>query len=162
MSADVTKSNIQRLYDSGINIKIVTQWGGGFDVAIGGDVRSGWRREGNVATWDEVTPWLESNAREAYPYSQFAAEGAPWHGGIETYTCSFNAQRRAAALARASRDKRFVVQPDGLGRWAVSEMTDWPTDKDACVFGYNPREPDQLIAAVPDVFRRLVGEEPSP
>ncbi len=64
-------SVFQRLYDSEINFEVSCFWDGGFEVKLG-DGMNGYDREANVRTWADVEPWLDQQARDAYPDSVYA------------------------------------------------------------------------------------------
>lgn len=65
------KSIPQRLYKSEINFQISCFWDGGFDVKLG-DTMNGWKAEANIYTYDEALQWLDQQARQSYPDSQYA------------------------------------------------------------------------------------------
>ena len=55
-------AELQRIYDSEINVEIGWLWDGGIDVRLG-DEMNGFLAEGNVGSVDEIVPWLQEAHR---------------------------------------------------------------------------------------------------
>jgi len=64
-------TTFQALYDSEINFSVSCFWDGGFEVKLG-DELNGIVAQTRVDTWDEIEPWLRSEALRQYPESQYA------------------------------------------------------------------------------------------
>ena len=64
-------STFQRLYDSEINFSISCFWDNGFVVKLGDDL-NGFAAETVLEGWDEIEPWLRTQALLHYPESSFA------------------------------------------------------------------------------------------
>ena len=62
---------LQRIYDSEINVKISWIWDGGIDVWIGDDI-NGYVAQENVSSFAEVIPWLQEAIAHFYPQSSYA------------------------------------------------------------------------------------------
>ena len=66
-------SVFQSLYDSEINFSISCFWDGGFEVKLG-DELNGYVSQTRAECWDDIEPWLKSEAMLHYPESRFAKE----------------------------------------------------------------------------------------
>jgi hypothetical protein len=64
-------TELQRIYDSEINIEIGWLWDGGIDVRLG-DRMNGYLAEENVGSVDDVLPWLQEAIAHFYPGSTYA------------------------------------------------------------------------------------------
>src|SRR5215471_5288245 len=64
-------AELQRIYDSEINVQIGWFWDGGIDVRLG-DKMNGYLAEENVNALAEVLPWLQEAIAHFYPDSAYA------------------------------------------------------------------------------------------
>lgn len=64
-------NELQKIYDSEINIMIYTFWDGGFDLKLG-DITNGYKAEGGVDKADEIVPWFQEQIKIHYPESTYA------------------------------------------------------------------------------------------
>ena len=64
-------TELQRIYDSEINVSISWLWDGGIDVRLG-DAMNGFLAEENVPSTDEIVPWLQEAVAHFYPSSSYA------------------------------------------------------------------------------------------
>jgi hypothetical protein len=64
-------AELQRIYDSEINIRISWLWDGGIDVWIGDDT-NGYLAQETVPSADEILPWLQEAIARFYPDSTYA------------------------------------------------------------------------------------------
>jgi hypothetical protein len=62
---------LQRIYDSEINIRIGWLWDGGIDVYLGDDT-NGYIAQENVPSAAEILPWLQVAIAHFYPKSTYA------------------------------------------------------------------------------------------
>ena len=62
---------LQRIYDSEINVEIGWFWDGGIDVRLG-DRMNGYLAEENVSSVSEILPWLQEAIAHFYPSSTYA------------------------------------------------------------------------------------------
>ncbi len=62
---------LQKIYDSEINVQIGWLWDGGIDVALGNEL-SGFVGKTTVRKTDEIIPWLQAAICEHYPESVYA------------------------------------------------------------------------------------------
>jgi hypothetical protein len=83
---------LQRIYDSEINVEIGWLWDGGIDVRLG-DKMNGYEAEENVRSVAEVIPWLQEAIAHFYPKS--------------TYALSLDAELRERAARRLFRPPRI-------------------------------------------------------
>ena len=63
---------LQRIYDSEINIRIGWLWDGGIDMRLGDEV-NGFVAEENGPSVAEIVPWLQEAIAHFYPDSRYAA-----------------------------------------------------------------------------------------
>src|SRR4051812_34752451 len=63
---------LQRIYDSEINVRISWFWDGGIDVRLGDEV-NGFGAEENVRSVLEIIFWLQEAIARFYPNSEYAA-----------------------------------------------------------------------------------------
>jgi DNA-directed RNA polymerase subunit RPC12/RpoP len=63
---------LQRIYDSEINIRISWVWDGGIDVWIGDDL-NGYVAQGTLASVNDIVPWLQEAVAHFNPDSEYAA-----------------------------------------------------------------------------------------
>ena len=61
---------LQKLYDSEINLTIGWFWDGGIDVTLG-DKTNGIVAESNFDKMTDVVPWLQDMCRIYYPHSTY-------------------------------------------------------------------------------------------
>jgi hypothetical protein len=64
-------AELQRIYDSEINVEIGWFWDGGIDVRLG-DKMNGYLAEENVRCVAEILPWLQEAIAHFYPTSTYA------------------------------------------------------------------------------------------
>ncbi len=62
---------LQKIYDSEINIRISWLWDGGIDVWLGDDM-NGYLAEENVRSVADIVPWLQEAIAHFYPHSTYA------------------------------------------------------------------------------------------
>ena len=62
---------LQRIYESEINVRIGWLWDGGIDVRLGDEV-NGFLAEENVPSITEIVPWLQEAIAHFYPDSTYA------------------------------------------------------------------------------------------
>lgn len=62
---------LQKIYDSEINISISTFWDGSFDVKLG-DHMNGYYAESNVDKAEEIVPWFQKQILIHFPDSYYA------------------------------------------------------------------------------------------
>jgi predicted RNA-binding Zn-ribbon protein involved in translation (DUF1610 family) len=62
---------LQKIYDSEINIEIGWVWDGGIDVRLG-DKINGYLAEENVKSVSEIISWLQEAIAHFYPESEYA------------------------------------------------------------------------------------------
>lgn len=67
---------LTRLYESEINVSIVSFWDGGYEVGLG-DRINGFRAENTFWKAEAIAPWLDAQARRHYPKSEYAAQPPP-------------------------------------------------------------------------------------
>jgi len=65
-------AELQKIYDSEINVHISWFWDCGIDVRLGDDV-NGFLAEESVASVAEILPWLQEAIAHFYPTSTYAA-----------------------------------------------------------------------------------------
>src|SRR3954447_7003804 len=68
-------AELQKIYDSEINVEISWLWDGGIDVRLGDDV-NGYIAETNVPLVADITAWLQGAIAHFYPTSAYA-KGLP-------------------------------------------------------------------------------------
>jgi hypothetical protein len=69
-------AELQKIYDSEINVRISWLWDGGIDVRLG-DEMNGYLAEANVRSMVELVPWLQEAIAHFYPESTYAASLDP-------------------------------------------------------------------------------------
>jgi hypothetical protein len=69
-------AELQRIYDSEINVRIGWFWDGGFEMRLG-DERNGYEAEENVSAASEILPWLQEAITHFYRESSYAASLDP-------------------------------------------------------------------------------------
>jgi hypothetical protein len=67
---------LQKIYDSEINVRIGWFWDCGVEVMLG-DQANGYLAEENVQTVDEILPWLQEAIAHFFPNSAYAASLDP-------------------------------------------------------------------------------------
>ena len=70
------EKELQRIYDSEINVRIGWLWDGGVDVRLGDEV-NGFLAEENVPSITEIVPWLQEAIAHFYPDSTYATSLDP-------------------------------------------------------------------------------------
>ena len=65
------EDELQRIYESEINVRISWLWDGGIDVRLG-DEMNGYLAEENVASTGDIVPWLQESIAHFYPHSTYA------------------------------------------------------------------------------------------
>ena len=65
------EDELQRIYDSEINVRISWLWDGGIDVRLG-DEMNGYLAEENVSSAGDIVPWLQESIAHFYPHSTYA------------------------------------------------------------------------------------------
>jgi hypothetical protein len=73
---DDLSNELQKIYDSEINIRISWFWDGGIDLRLG-DEMNGFEAEETVSTTAEIVPWLQEAIAHFYPDSVYAASLSP-------------------------------------------------------------------------------------
>ena len=69
-------AELQRIYDSEINIRIGWMWDGGIEIRLG-DEMNGFKAEETVPSAEEILPWLQEAIAHFYPESTYAMSLAP-------------------------------------------------------------------------------------
>jgi len=64
-------AELQKIYDSEINIRISWLWDAGIDVWVGDDM-NGYLAQDTVASAAEIVPWLQEAIAHFYPHSTYA------------------------------------------------------------------------------------------
>ena len=64
-------TELQKIYDSEINLEIGWFWDGGIDLRLG-DHMNGYLAEENVGSVSEILPWLQEAIAHFYPTSTYA------------------------------------------------------------------------------------------
>jgi hypothetical protein len=62
---------LQKIYDSEINVRIGWFWDGGIEIRLGDDM-NGYLAEETVRTVAEIAPWLQEAITHFYPGSSYA------------------------------------------------------------------------------------------
>jgi hypothetical protein len=62
---------LQKIYDSEINVRIGWLWDGGIEIRLGDDM-NGYLAEETVGTVAEIVPWLQEAIAHFYPKSSYA------------------------------------------------------------------------------------------
>jgi hypothetical protein len=65
-------AELQKIYDSEINVRISWLWDGGIDVWLGDEV-NGYVAEETVSAVSEIAPWLQEAIAHFYPTSTYTA-----------------------------------------------------------------------------------------
>lgn len=65
------ENELQRIYESEINVRISWLWDGGIDVRLG-DEMNGYLAEENVSSTGDIVPWLQEAIAHFYPDSTYA------------------------------------------------------------------------------------------
>jgi hypothetical protein len=69
-------AELQKIYDSEINVRISWLWDCGIDVWLGDEV-NGYVAEENLAATADIAPWLQEAIAHFYPTSTYAASLSP-------------------------------------------------------------------------------------
>ena len=64
-------SELQKIYDSEINVEIGWLWDGGITIRLG-DKMNGYLAEENVTSVADIVPWLQQAIAHFYPGSSYA------------------------------------------------------------------------------------------
>ena len=72
-------AELQKTYDSEINVEISWLWDGGIEVRLG-DRQNGFLAETNVTLVADILPWLQEAIAHFYPDSTYA-KGLRWRSG---------------------------------------------------------------------------------
>jgi hypothetical protein len=72
-SMGTLEEELQKIYDSEINISISSMWDAGFDLKLGGEL-GGFVEEGQVRSVADILPWLQEAIAKHYPESQYHVE----------------------------------------------------------------------------------------
>jgi hypothetical protein len=64
---------LQKIYDSEINIEIGWLWDGGIEVRLG-DEMSGYLAEENLSSTAEILPWFQEAIAHFFPTSTYAPQ----------------------------------------------------------------------------------------
>ena len=67
---------LQKIYDSEINVRISWLWDGGIDLWLGDEV-NGYVAEETVSAASEIAPWLQEAVAHFYPTSSYTASLSP-------------------------------------------------------------------------------------
>jgi hypothetical protein len=67
------EQELQKIYDSEINLSISWMWDAGFDLKLG-DEFGGFVEEGQVRSVGDVLPWFQEAIAKHYPTSQYQVE----------------------------------------------------------------------------------------
>src|SRR5689334_22677694 len=65
-------TELQKIYDSEINLEIGWLWDGGIEVRLG-DRMNGYLAEENLKSVADIVPWLQEAIAHFYPQSEYAA-----------------------------------------------------------------------------------------
>jgi hypothetical protein len=69
-------ADLQKIYDSEINIRIGWFWDGGIDIRLGDDM-NGYLAEETIKMVAEIVPWLQEAIAHFYPTSSYARSLSP-------------------------------------------------------------------------------------
>lgn len=69
-------AELQKIYDSEINIRISWLWDGGIEIWIGDDA-NGYLAQENVPSIEDIAPWLQEAITHFYPMSPYARSLGP-------------------------------------------------------------------------------------
>lgn len=69
-------AELQKIYDSEINVRISWLWDGGIDVWLGDDA-NGYKAQETVNSTAEIVPWLQEAIAHFYPTSTYASSLSP-------------------------------------------------------------------------------------
>lgn len=67
------EQELQKIYDSEINLSISWMWDAGFDLKLG-DEFGGFVEEGQVRSVADILPWFQEAIAKRYPTSQYQVE----------------------------------------------------------------------------------------
>ena len=67
------EQELQKIYDSEINLSISWMWDAGFDLKLG-DEFGGFVEEGQVGSVADILPWLQEAIAKRYSTSQYHVE----------------------------------------------------------------------------------------
>jgi predicted RNA-binding Zn-ribbon protein involved in translation (DUF1610 family) len=69
-------SELQKIYDSELNVEIGWLWDGNIDVRLG-DKMNGFEAEENVGAVEDILPWLQEAIAHFYPQSTYGVSLSP-------------------------------------------------------------------------------------
>ena len=72
-SMGTLEQELQKIYDSEINVSISSMWDAGFDLKLGREL-GGFVEEGQVRIVADILPWLQDAIAKHYPKSQYQIE----------------------------------------------------------------------------------------
>ena len=67
------EEELQKIYDSEINIFLSNMWEAGFEVKLGDEI-NGFDEEGQVRSVAEILPWLQAAIARHYPNRKYHVE----------------------------------------------------------------------------------------
>jgi hypothetical protein len=67
---------LQKVYDSEINVRISWLWDGGIEELLGDEI-NGFLAEESVGSVSEIVPWLQEAVADFFPNSSYAASLSP-------------------------------------------------------------------------------------
>lgn len=67
---------LQKVYDSEINVRISWLWDGGIEELLGDEI-NGFLAEESVESVSEIVPWLQEAVAHFFPNSSYAASLSP-------------------------------------------------------------------------------------
>ncbi len=123
------EQELQKIYDSEINLSISWMWDAGFDLKLG-DEFGGFVEEGQVRSVADILPWFQEAIAKRYPTSQYHVERM---GG--TFTPEFVEPIRGLS----GRPARSLDSSDRFGGPQESR-TSWSVRVDAFRPEYKPVE----------------------
>jgi hypothetical protein len=94
---------LQKIYDSEINVKIGWLWDGGLEIGLG-DVMNGYLAEEIVSTVAEIVPWLQEAIAHFYRDRPARARPTGTEGARQAATPPAAENRRPSDLPALGRD----------------------------------------------------------
>jgi hypothetical protein len=64
------EEELQKIYDSEINVHLSWLWDGGIDIKLG-DEMNGFQAETNLQSMTDIVPWLQTAIHKHYPTSTY-------------------------------------------------------------------------------------------
>ena len=102
-------TELQKIYDSEINIRIGWLWDGGIEVRLG-DEMNGYHAEETVKSISDVLPWLQEAVAHFYPDSTYAKSLDPELRTDAASRRSPAEDRRASHLSKLRISERGEVR----------------------------------------------------